>query len=81
MLKLDIMTESELGQIFGTLDSLIPLHQGKPPPPLECVHRLISDNYIHAWFPGNPPVLFLSTVVKCNLDENDGCESVHSVNR
>lgn len=28
MLKLDIMTESELGQIFGTLDSLIPLHQG-----------------------------------------------------
>ncbi|XP_011600745.2 rho guanine nucleotide exchange factor (GEF) 3, like isoform X1 [Takifugu rubripes] len=27
MLKLDIMTESELGQIFGTLDSLIPLHQ------------------------------------------------------
>lgn len=31
MLKLEIMTESELGQIFGTLDSLIPLHQGKPP--------------------------------------------------
>lgn len=29
MLKLDIMTESELGQIFGTLDSLIPLHEGK----------------------------------------------------
>lgn len=29
MLKLDIMTESELGQIFGTLDSLIPLHQGE----------------------------------------------------
>ncbi|CAG07346.1 unnamed protein product, partial [Tetraodon nigroviridis] len=28
MLKLDILTESELGQIFGTLDSLIPLHQG-----------------------------------------------------
>uniref|UniRef100_A0A3P8YWZ1 Rho guanine nucleotide exchange factor 3 n=1 Tax=Esox lucius TaxID=8010 RepID=A0A3P8YWZ1_ESOLU len=27
MLKLDIMTESELGHIFGTLDSLIPLHQ------------------------------------------------------
>ncbi|XP_054464470.1 rho guanine nucleotide exchange factor (GEF) 3, like isoform X1 [Anoplopoma fimbria] len=27
MLKLDILTESELGQIFGTLDSLIPLHQ------------------------------------------------------
>ncbi|XP_038595623.1 rho guanine nucleotide exchange factor (GEF) 3, like isoform X1 [Micropterus salmoides] len=27
MLKLDIMTESELGKIFGTLDSLIPLHQ------------------------------------------------------
>lgn len=33
MLKLDIMTESELGQIFGTLDSLIPLHEG------ELVHR------------------------------------------
>ena len=29
MLKLDILTESELGQIFGTLDSLIPLHEGK----------------------------------------------------
>lgn len=28
MLKLRIMTESELGQIFGTLDSLIPLHEG-----------------------------------------------------
>nr|XP_020472079.1 rho guanine nucleotide exchange factor 3-like [Monopterus albus] len=27
MLKLDIMTESELGHIFGTLDSLIPLHK------------------------------------------------------
>ncbi|XP_037336160.1 rho guanine nucleotide exchange factor (GEF) 3, like isoform X1 [Pungitius pungitius] len=27
MLTLDIMTKSELGQIFGTLDSLIPLHQ------------------------------------------------------
>ncbi|XP_073968336.1 LOW QUALITY PROTEIN: rho guanine nucleotide exchange factor 3 [Salmo salar] len=27
MLTLDIMTESELGQIFGTLDSLIPLHE------------------------------------------------------
>lgn len=30
MLKLDILTESELGQIFGTLDSLIPLHEGEP---------------------------------------------------
>ncbi|XP_074537728.1 rho guanine nucleotide exchange factor (GEF) 3, like isoform X2 [Halichoeres trimaculatus] len=27
MLKLDILTESERGQIFGTLDSLIPLHE------------------------------------------------------
>ncbi|XP_026853903.2 rho guanine nucleotide exchange factor (GEF) 3, like isoform X1 [Electrophorus electricus] len=27
MLKLEIMTESELGRIFGTLDSLIPLHE------------------------------------------------------
>ncbi|XP_061652753.1 rho guanine nucleotide exchange factor (GEF) 3, like [Phyllopteryx taeniolatus] len=27
MLKLDIMSESELRQIFGTLDSLIPLHE------------------------------------------------------
>ncbi|TRY96649.1 hypothetical protein DNTS_024263 [Danionella cerebrum] len=27
MLKLVILTESELGQIFGTLDSLIPLHE------------------------------------------------------
>lgn len=31
MLKLDIMSESELRQIFGTLDSLIPLHEGEPP--------------------------------------------------
>lgn len=29
MLKLSIMTEHELTQIFGTLDSLIPLHEGK----------------------------------------------------
>lgn len=29
MLKLSIMTEQELNQIFGTLDSLIPLHEGK----------------------------------------------------
>lgn len=28
MLKLSIMTEKELNQIFGTLDSLIPLHEG-----------------------------------------------------
>ncbi|KAJ8259980.1 hypothetical protein GJAV_G00175670 [Gymnothorax javanicus] len=27
MQKLEILTESELGQIFGTLDSLIPLHE------------------------------------------------------
>ena len=27
MLKLSIMTEQELNQIFGTLDSLIPLHE------------------------------------------------------
>ncbi|XP_031421816.1 rho guanine nucleotide exchange factor (GEF) 3, like isoform X2 [Clupea harengus] len=33
MLKLDILTESELGQIFGTLDSLIPLHE-------DCLSRL-----------------------------------------
>lgn len=29
MLKLSIMTEQELNQIFGTLDSLIPLHEGR----------------------------------------------------
>lgn len=28
MLKLSIMNEQELNQIFGTLDSLIPLHEG-----------------------------------------------------
>lgn len=28
MLTLSIMTEQELNQIFGTLDSLIPLHEG-----------------------------------------------------
>ncbi|XP_076022330.1 rho guanine nucleotide exchange factor (GEF) 3, like isoform X2 [Genypterus blacodes] len=27
MLKLDILTESQLGQIFGTLDALVPLHE------------------------------------------------------
>ena len=29
MLKLSIMTEQELNQIFGTLESLIPLHEGR----------------------------------------------------
>lgn len=29
MLKLSIMMEHELNQIFGTLDSLIPLHEGE----------------------------------------------------
>ncbi|XP_062396618.1 rho guanine nucleotide exchange factor (GEF) 3, like isoform X2 [Sardina pilchardus] len=33
MLTLNILTESELGQIFGTLDSLIPLHE-------DCLTRL-----------------------------------------
>ncbi|XP_028850076.1 rho guanine nucleotide exchange factor (GEF) 3, like isoform X1 [Denticeps clupeoides] len=33
MLKLEIMTESELGQIFGTLESLVPLHE-------DCLARL-----------------------------------------
>lgn len=42
MLKLDIMTESELGQIFGTLDSLIPLHEGEPS--LFAVHTFKTKN-------------------------------------
>lgn len=29
MLKLSIMTEEELTQIFGALDSYIPLHEGE----------------------------------------------------
>lgn len=43
MLKLSIMTEQELNQIFGTLDSLIPLHEGKTQVVFACVtiaHRL-----------------------------------------
>lgn len=32
MLTLSIMTEQELNQIFGTLDSLIPLHEGTVKP-------------------------------------------------
>ncbi|XP_053152305.1 rho guanine nucleotide exchange factor 3 isoform X4 [Hemicordylus capensis] len=52
MLKLSIMTEQELNQIFGTLDSLIPLHEDllrllkevrKPDGSTECVgHILVS---------------------------------------
>lgn len=34
MLTLSIMTEQELNQIFGTLDSLIPLHEGTVKPKL-----------------------------------------------
>ncbi|XP_056157703.1 rho guanine nucleotide exchange factor (GEF) 3, like [Lampris incognitus] len=41
MLKLDIMTESELGQIFGTLDSLIPLHEGATI--LELIQSIVED--------------------------------------
>lgn len=37
MLKLSIMTEQELNQIFGTLDSLIPLHEGKTQIVFVCV--------------------------------------------
>ncbi|KAG9332401.1 hypothetical protein JZ751_014499 [Albula glossodonta] len=47
MLKLDILTESELGQIFGTLDSLIPLHEG--PYSLIPIHEgraLLSSPYM-----------------------------------
>lgn len=43
MLKLDIMTESELGQIFGTLDSLIPLHEGEPS--VFAVHTIKTKNF------------------------------------
>lgn len=35
MLTLSIMTEQELTQIFGTLDSLIPLHEGTTKPHFE----------------------------------------------
>lgn len=40
MLKLSIMTEQELNQIFGTLDSLIPLHEGMQEPPVEVIWNL-----------------------------------------
>lgn len=80
MLKLDIMTESELGQIFGTLDSLIPLHQGEVPLSvclslfllyihLEHVHKLISDNYVIHGFLEIAHHLFMSFVGKFNLDD------------
>ncbi|XP_034389395.1 rho guanine nucleotide exchange factor 3 isoform X2 [Cyclopterus lumpus] len=56
MLKLSIMTEQELNQIFGTLDSLIPLHEDllsrlrdarKPDGSTEHVGRLLTG-----WLPG-----------------------------
>ncbi|XP_068452818.1 rho guanine nucleotide exchange factor (GEF) 3, like isoform X2 [Clinocottus analis] len=56
MLKLDIMTQSELGQIFGTLDSLIPIHQDL----LSRLERLKGSEKtigqvgptLTTWFPG-----------------------------
>ncbi|XP_037304122.2 rho guanine nucleotide exchange factor 3 isoform X3 [Pungitius pungitius] len=56
MLKLSIMTEHELNQIFGTLDSLIPLHEEllsrlrdarKPDGSTEHVGRILTG-----WLPG-----------------------------
>uniref|UniRef100_A0ACB8EII8 Rho guanine nucleotide exchange factor 3 n=1 Tax=Sphaerodactylus townsendi TaxID=933632 RepID=A0ACB8EII8_9SAUR len=50
MLKLSIMTEQELNQIFGTLDSLIPLHEDllsmlkevrKPDGSTDCVGHIL----------------------------------------
>ncbi|XP_054472572.1 rho guanine nucleotide exchange factor 3 isoform X2 [Anoplopoma fimbria] len=55
MLKLSIMTEQELNQIFGTLDSLIPLHEDllsrlrnarKPDGSTEHVGNILTD-----WLP------------------------------
>ncbi|XP_054640806.1 rho guanine nucleotide exchange factor 3 isoform X7 [Dunckerocampus dactyliophorus] len=55
MLKLSIMTEQELNQIFGTLDSLIPLHEDllsrlrearKPDGSTEHVGQILTD-----WLP------------------------------
>lgn len=55
MLKLSIMTEEELNQIFGTLDSLIPLHEDllsrlrdarKPDGSTEHVGHILTD-----WLP------------------------------
>ncbi|KAK1901023.1 Rho guanine nucleotide exchange factor 3 [Dissostichus eleginoides] len=55
MLKLSIMTEQELNHIFGTLDSLIPLHEDllsrlrnarKPDGSTEHVGRILTD-----WLP------------------------------
>uniref|UniRef100_A0A4W6BNE7 Rho guanine nucleotide exchange factor 3 n=1 Tax=Lates calcarifer TaxID=8187 RepID=A0A4W6BNE7_LATCA len=55
MLKLSIMTEQELNQIFGTLDSLIPLHEDllsrlrdarKPDGSTENVGHILTD-----WLP------------------------------
>lgn len=39
MQKLKIMTEQELNQIFGTLDSLIPPHEGRWEHLMEGVHQ------------------------------------------
>lgn len=49
MLKLSIMTEQELNQIFGTLDSLIPLHEGKTQIVFVCIiiaHRFKSSGLL-----------------------------------
>lgn len=52
MLKLSIMTEQELNQIFGTLDSLIPLHEGRSEhtnfSPLKFMNSRINE--IHSLF-------------------------------
>lgn len=42
------MTEQELNQIFGTLDSLIPLHEGKTQIIFVCVS--IAQRFIVIWF-------------------------------
>ncbi|PWA24298.1 hypothetical protein CCH79_00019993 [Gambusia affinis] len=58
MLKLSIMTEQELNQIFGTLDSLIPLHEDllsrlrdarKPDGTTENIGHILTG-----WLGGNP---------------------------
>lgn len=54
MLMLSIMTEQELNQIFGTLDSLIPLHEGPLEPQMMNLNisfeitgpRLISTSVV-----------------------------------
>lgn len=75
MLKLSIMTEQELNQIFGTLDSLIPLHEGRREHP-SCwplrakLTLFLPSVYIFL------PLVFISHCITVTVGGNFGCKDV-----